>query len=232
MSPLEVSLRWWSGWSDWLGIVAVVVGGLLAIVTALGWGFSWKAGKLKDDAFEKYKIDSNARISEADSKAAEANKIAAEANERAALLEKEAAVARLELEQIKEKQRPRGMSKEQRTAFITSLSQVPPRPVRVIYFSNDQEAIKWAEEVREALNAAGFTDPDHKLAEYHIGGLNSHSGHTTSIAMHNPEEAIRDHKEHALAIQRAFAAVGISADLTTLSQVIQSGEIGILIIDK
>jgi len=231
MSSLEESLKWWSGWSDWLGIAAVAVGALLTFLTAVGWGVSWKAGKLKDDALEKFKIESNARISEADSKAAEANNAAAAANERAALLERETAVARLELEQIKEKQRPRSMSRKQRTAFIEALSKVPARPVRVIYFSNEQEAIKWAEDVREALNAAGFADPAKKLAEYHLGGLNSHSGHTTSIAFHTAEEAMRDRK-YALTIQRAFAEAEISADLTTLPQVIQPGEIGILIIDK
>jgi hypothetical protein len=53
MSPLEVSVEWWSRWSDILGITAIFVGGFLALITAFGWGFSWKAGKLKDALLEE-----------------------------------------------------------------------------------------------------------------------------------------------------------------------------------
>jgi hypothetical protein len=49
MSPLDVRAEWWSNWSDWLGIAAIIGGGILFVVTAFGWGFSWKAGKLKDE---------------------------------------------------------------------------------------------------------------------------------------------------------------------------------------
>jgi len=83
MSPVD----WWSGWSDFFGITAAIVGGILAVITLLGWGFTWKAGKLKDEALEEFKIQSDARISEANANAANANKAAAEARERAAIAE-------------------------------------------------------------------------------------------------------------------------------------------------
>src|SRR6266404_9841598 len=48
MSPLEVDVEWWSRWSDIFGLWAIVITGILAVVGGLAYGFSWKAGKLKD----------------------------------------------------------------------------------------------------------------------------------------------------------------------------------------
>jgi hypothetical protein len=48
MSPLELSVEWWSRWSDILGISAIVITVILAVAGGLAWGFSWKASKLKD----------------------------------------------------------------------------------------------------------------------------------------------------------------------------------------
>ena len=69
MSPLSASLEWWSAPVDGLGIAAIIIGAILAIVTGLGWGFSWKAGKLKDAALDKYKRESDERISIANARA-------------------------------------------------------------------------------------------------------------------------------------------------------------------
>jgi len=78
-------VEWWSGWADFLGVTAAILGGILALVALLGWTFSWKAGKLKEEALEKYKVESRESIAKADAKAAEANKAAARANEGAAM---------------------------------------------------------------------------------------------------------------------------------------------------
>ena len=56
-------------------MAAIVVGAILFVVTTIGWGFTWKAGKLKDG-------------------------IVARINERAAGLEKEAAQLRLDLAKV------------------------------------------------------------------------------------------------------------------------------------
>lgn len=102
MTPSD-SLNWWSSWSDILAVTGVILGAIVATVAIVGWVFSWKAGKLKDEAFESFKLESILAVSVAEEKAAEANSNAAKANERAAILEKEAAAARLETEKIKKK---------------------------------------------------------------------------------------------------------------------------------
>jgi len=165
MSPLTVSLEWWSNWSDRLGIAAVIFGAVLAVVTALGWGFSWKSGKLKDAALEKYKADSNERISSANADAAEANKMAAQANERAAqaneraaALEKEAAVARLELEKIKERQAPRAITSAQESTILAALGDGDRSGVHICFEidTGADDADEFGNAVGRVLARAGY----------------------------------------------------------------------------
>jgi hypothetical protein len=72
MSPLDLRVDWWSSWSDWLGVAAILIGGILFFITAFGWGFSWKAGKLKDEALGKYKADSAVEVARLKNEAAQA----------------------------------------------------------------------------------------------------------------------------------------------------------------
>ena len=92
-------VEWWSGWADILGIIAVVLGGTWALVTLVGWAFSWKAGKLKDAALTRYQVEASQSI-------AEANKAASIANQ-------QAAAAKLELALLQTKMTPRRLTKEQ-----------------------------------------------------------------------------------------------------------------------
>lgn len=238
MSPAS-PVEWWSGWSDMLGVSAAVIGGILAVITLLGWGFTWKAGKLKDEALEKYQQDSDVRISEANTKAAEANKAAAQAHERANVLEKQsaslqkdAAQARLELEQLKIKQAPRTLTQEQRKIFIAALSTLPKRVVKVISLSGNPEPMQWATQIRQCLNETGFGDPALVTPEYRLFGLTPNSDHTTSIVLHDAAEAQAYFDNRAANIAAAFEMASIRTQIVFLPQLANPGEVAVVIFEK
>ncbi len=65
MMALMKPLEWWSGWADVFGVSAAILGGILVLVTLLGWTFSWKAGRLKDEALKRYQVEAKQSIAEA-----------------------------------------------------------------------------------------------------------------------------------------------------------------------
>jgi len=142
MSPLESSLAWWSGWSDILGITAASIGAILAIVTLVGWGFSWKAGKLKDEALEKYKIESRRSISEADAKAAGANERAANAE--------------LETQRLKKQLAWREVTQNQATTIRTALQNTPMN-LTISWVAGDPEGSEFAQQLGSVFAASGIT---------------------------------------------------------------------------
>src|SRR5262249_37040734 len=71
----------------------------MTLVTLLGWAFSWRAAKLKDEALTRLQVESKQAI-------AEANKATAIANQ-------QTAAANLELAQLQSKMLPRKLTKEQ-----------------------------------------------------------------------------------------------------------------------
>ena len=154
------SIQWWSWWSNAFGISVVILGGIVALLALLGWGFSWKANKLKDESLLKFQTESAVLISEADAKAAEANKIAevatknaATANERAAGLEKEAALAKLETEKLKSQVAWRRVTKEQQLKISRALN----GHLFSMYFEysqSDPEATQFAEDIFLSLKSA------------------------------------------------------------------------------
>lgn len=155
MSPEDL----WSKWSDILGISAAILGGFTAIVALIAWGVAWKASKLKDAASERYRIEADARISEAHANSADANKIAAEAKERTATLERDTAQARLELEQVKERQRFREITDEQKASFIREMKNIPKCEIPVREDDSTPETVQYASQIRNMIIEAGFTSP-------------------------------------------------------------------------
>lgn len=91
------SIDWWS---SFIGSFAVWLAALAALFGIFAWHLSQKASSKKDEVLEKFKIESAARMSEANAKSAEANKIAEQTRKRAATLEKEAAQLKLELAKV------------------------------------------------------------------------------------------------------------------------------------
>jgi hypothetical protein len=147
------SAEWWAGFlTSW----ATGLGALAALLAFLALGFSNRASKLKDAAFEKYKMESSTRIAEADAKAADANRIAAETRERAAKLEREAAQARLELEKVKLKQLPRRVSPEDTAKLKDMLNSSAKGKVVVGAEVTDAEATALARQLKSILADAGF----------------------------------------------------------------------------
>src|SRR4029450_5018282 len=121
-------LEWWSGWAAFFGVTAVILAGILALVTLLGWTFSWKAGKLKDEALTRYQVEGKQAI-------AEANKAASIANQ-------QAAAANLELARLQAKMVPRRLTKEQQERLASGVRPLARQLARTWYGAGDKESEK------------------------------------------------------------------------------------------
>jgi len=135
-------LEWWSGWVDFFGVTALILGGILALVAVLGWTFSWKAGRLKDDALARHQVEAKQSI-------AEANKAASIANQ-------QAAAANLELASLQAKMVPRRLTKEQQETLASGVSSFAPQLASVWYGAGDKESENFSWDIASALNAAGW----------------------------------------------------------------------------
>src|SRR5207244_5172298 len=135
-------VEWLSGWADILGITAVILGGILALVTLVGWTFSWKAGRLKDDALRRYQ--------------AEATQSIAEANKAASIANQQAAAANLELALLQAKMAPRRLTKEQRESLASGVKPLAPQLASVWYGAGDKESENFSWDIASAVNAAGW----------------------------------------------------------------------------
>ena len=135
-------VEWWSGWADILGVIAVILGGIWALVTLAGWAFSWKAGKLKDAALTRYQVEARQSI-------AEANKAASIANQ-------QAAAANLELALLQSKMAPRRLTKEQQESLASGVKPLAPQLASVWYGAGDKESENFSWDIASALNAAGW----------------------------------------------------------------------------
>ena len=135
-------VEWWSGWADILGVIAVILGGIWALVTLAGWAFSWKAGKLKDAALTRYQVEAKQSI-------AEANKASSIANQ-------QAAAANIELASLQSKMAPRRLTKEQQESLASGVTPLAPQLVSVWYGAGDKESENFSWDIASALNAAGW----------------------------------------------------------------------------
>ena len=135
-------LEWWSGWAGFFGVTAMILGGTLLLVTSLGWTFSWKAGRLKDEALTRYQLEAKQSI-------AEANKATSIANE-------QAAAAKLELARLQGKMVPRRLTKEQQEGLALGVGSFAPQLASVWYGAGDKESENFSWDIASALNAAGW----------------------------------------------------------------------------
>lgn len=146
---VKTTLEWWSGWSDIFGVTAAILAGILGLVTLLGWGFSWKAGKLKDVALEKYKVEAKRSIADADAKAAEANNAAANANQRAA-------EADLEAQRLKKQLAWREVTPTQATVLHEALKDSSMQ-ITISWVAGDPEGSQFAQRLGKVFVDAGVT---------------------------------------------------------------------------
>ena len=138
MKPLEHR----SGWAAFFGVTAVILGGILLLVTLLGWAFSWKSGRVKYEALTRYQAEAKQTI-------AEANKATAIANE-------QAAAANLELARLQAKMLPRRLTKAQQEALASAVSSLAPQSASVWYGAGDKESENFSWDIGSALDAAGW----------------------------------------------------------------------------
>jgi hypothetical protein len=135
-------LEWWSGWADFFAVAAVILAGILALVTLLGWTFSWKAGRLKDEALRRNQ--------------AEAEQSIAEANKAISIANRQAAAANLELARAQSKIAPRRLTQAQQEKLASGVSFLAPQLVGIWYGAGDKESENFSWDIASALNAAGW----------------------------------------------------------------------------
>jgi hypothetical protein len=135
-------LEWWSGWANFFGVTAMILGGILVLVTLLGWTFSWKAGRLKDEALARYQVELKQSI--------------AEANKATSLANQQAAAANLELARLQGKMVPRRLNKAQQDRLASGVSSLAPQLAGVWYGAGDKESENFSWDIASALNDAGW----------------------------------------------------------------------------
>jgi hypothetical protein len=115
---------------------------VMVLVTLLGWAFSWRAGRFKDEELKRYQIEAKQAI-------AEANKATAIANQ-------QAAAANLELARLQSKMLPRRLTKAQQETLTSDVSSLAPQSASVWYGAGDKESENFSWDIASALNAAGW----------------------------------------------------------------------------
>ena len=114
----------------------------VALVTLLGWMFSWRAERLKDEALTRYQIEAKQAI-------AEANKAASIANQ-------QAAAANLELARLQAKMLPRRLTNAQQEGLASGVRSLAPQLASVWYGAGDKESENFSWDIASALDAAGW----------------------------------------------------------------------------
>ena len=114
----------------------------IAVATLVGWAFSWRAARVKDQALVKYQLESKQAITEANKATAIANQKAAEAN--------------LELARLQTKMLPRRLNQAQQQQLASAVRSSAPQLAGVWYGAGDKESESFAWDIASALDAAGW----------------------------------------------------------------------------
>jgi len=132
-----------SFWADFFGIAVVALTVFAAIAGYFSWYFNSRVDALKDEALQRFKIESAEKIASAEAQSASAN-------EKAAASEKEAAIARLEAERIKGVVAWRSVAVEGAGRMEKVLS-AKPGSVNLRYTDGDPEALYLAIQLEHIL---------------------------------------------------------------------------------
>ena len=114
----------------------------IALATLLGWAFSWRTARLKDEELKKYQLQVKQAIAEAEKATAIANQQAAAVN--------------LELTRLQSKMLPRRLSKAQQDTLASDVRALAPQAASVWYGAGDKESENFAWDIASGLNAAGW----------------------------------------------------------------------------
>lgn len=130
-------------WDRWcvIGIWVAAIAGAIAVLAGLFTGY---VGHQLSVISER---EASAKIATANAQGAEAQRLAAASNERAQLAE-------LKLEQLRRDVGPRQLN---RAAFMDALVGQPREPVEIVYLRDDPECFGLAQQLRGALQDAGWT---------------------------------------------------------------------------
>ena len=114
----------------------------VAVVTLVGWAFSWREARFKDQALLKYQLESKQAIAEANKATSIANQKAAEAN--------------LELARLQTKMLPRRLNQAQQQDLAAAVRSLAPQLAGVWYGAGDKESETFSWDIASALDAAGW----------------------------------------------------------------------------
>ena len=132
--------------------VAVLIASILGVAGTIA--LFWTRG-IRDKYSEIKASKTEEPIALAHTEAARANERSKALENDSARLQKETAQARLELEQIKEKQKPRTISGSQRNTLISAARAAVGLKISVTCIAGDSEAMAFARQIKECLLMAG-----------------------------------------------------------------------------
>ena len=122
--------------------VTLILFVIVALVTSVGWMFSWKAERRKDEALIKYQLEAKQAI-------AEAKKATSVSNQ-------QATAANLELTSLQAKMLPRRLSKGQQETMASDVSSLAPQSASLWYGAGDKESENFSWDIASALDAGGW----------------------------------------------------------------------------
>ena len=202
---------WWNSidalakFNNWMQVSIVVFGILTAAATALTIVASNRIALLR--ANEAAELQRRLQKAEQSSgKMGEDLKITTEklsaAEQAIQSAGTEAAQARATAEESRKKLQPRGMSTEQRSAFIAALKAASSGRVDIVAVLGDPESIRFAGELDTMLKTAGWSTSGVSQAVY------TPSGPVGIFLKVRSKDSV---PSHAVTLQKALAAIGIEA---------------------
>lgn len=151
--------------------VAIALGGLaIAGLTVAGLVLDERVGTRRDEQDAKYKHETNLALTDATARIEEAKAEASASNERSKAMETEVGKLRLETEtqreraakaekellELRESLKPRSLAPV-RDRFISLIRSGAKGPVEIMCPITDSEACEFANEIKRAMDAAGWT---------------------------------------------------------------------------
>ena len=225
---LKAAMPSWHALAFWSGLIGGILTAVAAGLGVLSWISSQHAQLERDERESRFRMsasaeiaaahataesaaaesaDAKARIIEAeatirvaDARMAEANLKLAEAINRSKELEAAAARAERELLEVKERIKHRGLTPQQRLAFIDALRKGPRGPVDVLCASGDGEAEGFARELLVALRATAWPVDE-----------NVRIGFFAGLGVHLILEDTKQPPPFAVALQAALRAADVEA---------------------
>ena len=120
---------------------------------------------------------------------------------------------------------------------MNELSKLKKRVIRVIALAPNSEALNWSVQVRECLNRAGLSDPEHAKPESLLGPSASNTENIpTMLAFFSTEEVNTnvDVRNALFGLVSAFRVVNVpTANITgSGASLLNPGDVAVIIVNK